>query len=1053
MLQEVDIAGLPRRFGELISASKNGIELLAKNTDEFDQAIRALPPPQLATAKTELAKAYNLLNMQWSPRIEPVQQGVRNKLIQVAKTELQPVPTAGKHLSEILREAVKKQAQHVEQNRGGLPLVPPETRQMQPAERKKHLSAEQQHRIEVRKKHHELMRWAIDSDFDAEKIEQLLSITNLNGNRTIEQLPDDEFMNKHGSALAIFTVPKKGEPQIVLRASDYQLLTTSQLSAEQVNGRDKLLQALRHEVFHMVDLASNSEFSQELIDQLGKTKEGKQLVSDFAGQLSDDHKNWWRSWTESKLEKEKEIRAELLAHLLAGSDEPKMNQALRAIENHLNRDFLKTLKQQMQNKVESLDPSYIDKTAVLASNVATSDVTQAERNEILDANKPVGTFPRFEFNQRVKTIRKKLNDVKRDTSALVTGRDEYVEHIEDVLRRLHNDIKQEEPIWENILGLLIEIDTELNDKLGVMADYQQSQLGFFEDAWQNTTFLTIADMGRMFTTTREYMTRRHERKSNMRAGTVGYAMLNNTPLRTLASDFNTKLQTAEADEVEQYKKALNQQDPWQIMDVLESTNNQDELKACLFKLADDGAIDWRDRRIWKAIQRFQSSARFVPSDEDNPIALRAKLNRALSIIYDKDFFQTIERTNKSNVDSRKNEYAALASADTNYKGSLADMLEKRVLGENVDPNRYFSYVELDIKASNTDPVLIFWNMIQGVRTGLLSIENLKNMEGANHNQYAPIRWFGQVKATSSYLRSIGEVFFDPSQPGTMPDSFYDWFYTHVMTVPDIKERIIKSAATGGWDHDMAVMQGSIGTANTAKSHFGMINVGKPQQDPTAYPNMMVGMLMYTSALARYPQEVAKEDDLFDRFAEQMEYTTAYIAYGTGKMFNTGGAYTREKFHTLGSSELDGRARMASAYGSGKMTKGKHFLNSHHQIVDSLNLGIMDFLNETPNTPEEEKFMAKRYVAALRDALGCPNLLEGLDHSLANKEGVLQSMGQILRNYYKYDREGALAMMNRAFSTTRTIYAESHAGKVEADPFKYAQAIEKAKYAERPYLYS
>jgi hypothetical protein len=145
--------------------------------------------------------------------------------------------------------------------------------------------------------------------------------------------------------------------------------------------------------------------------------------------------------------------------------------------------------------------------------------------------------------------------------------------------------------------------------------------------------------------------------------------------------------------------------------------------------------------------------------------------------------------------------------------------------------------------------------------------------------------------------------------------------------------------------------------------------------------------------------------------------------------------------------------MASAYGSGKMTKGKHFLNSHHQIVDSLNLGIMDFLNETPNTPEEEKFMAKRYVAALRDALGCPNLLEGLDHSLANKEGVLQSMGQILRNYYKYDREGALAMMNRAFSTTRTIYAESHAGKVEADPFKYAQAIEKAKYAERPYLYS
>ena len=92
----------------------------------------------------------------------------------------------------------------------------------------------------------------------------------------------------------------------------------------------------------------------------------------------------------------------------------------------------------------------------------------------------------------------------------------------------------------------------------------------------------------------------------------------------------------------------------------------------------------------------------------------------------------------------------------------------------------------------------------------------------------------------------------------MPGNFQEWFYTHVMTLADIRERITKSAATGGWDHDMAVMQGAIGNANTAKTHFSTVNTGKPQHDPTAYPNMMVGMLINVTSMARRQEEFSSE---------------------------------------------------------------------------------------------------------------------------------------------------------------------------------------------------
>ena len=87
--------------------------------------------------------------------------------------------------------------------------------------------------------------------------------------------------------------------------------------------------------------------------------------------------------------------------------------------------------------------------------------------------------------------------------------------------------------------------------------------------------------------------------------------------RGLAGEFNTNIQNAEADEVNNYKKQSIKWihgKPWIDLQV---SRNKDEIKACLLRLSELGAIDWTDERIWRALEGLQNVARFVPSDADN----------------------------------------------------------------------------------------------------------------------------------------------------------------------------------------------------------------------------------------------------------------------------------------------------------------------------------------------------------------------------------------------------------------------------------------------------
>jgi hypothetical protein len=113
------------------------------------------------------------------------------------------------------------------------------------------------------------------------------------------------------------------------------------------------------------------------------------------------------------------------------------------------------------------------------------------------------------------------------------------------------------------------------------------------------------------------------------------------------------------------------------MDRLDETRNKDELKACLNVLSHEGQIDWYDQRIWKALERVGSGINIYDADANDIRALKTKLQRACSILWDADYFNDTDRANGSNYRSGKANYDAEIEGNVQEMGGMLESLLKQ----------------------------------------------------------------------------------------------------------------------------------------------------------------------------------------------------------------------------------------------------------------------------------------------------------------------------------------------------------------------------------------
>lgn len=657
-------------------------------------------------------------------------------------------------------------------------------------------------------------------------------LENLKNAKMLEILDDESYAQKTRADV-------KSNPAMVEFGGDFPRIFVAKSCLE--NNSELAKAALRHEAAHIWDESSGNQFSHEFWELLQKN-------------IPDEKKANFQDFLKNHFPGEEQIE-ETFAHAFASWDQGFLKkleeftspEGFQEIQDFLKRDFFHESEKKGVQGTETQGKKRF-------FSVGEIPPAYAERNPEYQ-RQFAAQLDRFEKNiNALRKIRNPQTLQKADQ-----GEQEFQSWIEKFSNPPEDSSKPIDKDSEEIIGLVSGFSKNAESLMGTIAEDLNPELGYFADLWDNTTFLSMADFGTMWTTITETLKRRHERASKLRTGKAGKAIFGNT---LLGNEFDNRKEAAENEEVGKYKEGLTNKDGWQIMERLEKTKNKDELKACLILLSENGRIDWYDRRIWRALERVGGGLTILDSDAENLNALKTKLQKMCANLWDNDFFRQTDNANGSGYESGKGKYKnELEANENNIEPTLQAMLRQKRAGGNVDPQRYEAYIDSCVGTGKSCPENIFWFILQGVNFGILNIDRIYYFDSTHLNTYPPIQWFANKKPKLNEIRQIAQMF-PPGDGMSIPDDFNEWFLTVVMGSEGVLSRTIKIAPAAGekLDHDWATTLLCIGDAGLAKIVMGKERGGGgPRMPSTAYPNMTVGQLAYITSLARNRQNYSQED--------------------------------------------------------------------------------------------------------------------------------------------------------------------------------------------------
>jgi hypothetical protein len=791
-----------------------------------------------------------------------------------------------------------------------------------PSERMRQEKEIQEEREEIRKKN--LQRYAewITSQGSLEEIKEVLEqLENGNGEKILHILSDEEFEKHHEKDEKAVTVFKNNSFEIHVRETNWN---------QQGNN---MLTSLRHEGYHILDIANKKSFSKKL------EKELKKNMKNFKGFRK-------RFCTIAKI-KSYQFAPELFAYMMANKNEDERIQALIAEVPQEIRTLFTT---NVQKYSEGFSEKGIQ-TGIFGGK------EEFARKSIYHLPEDA-LFTNFRSEQIFKVKAKMrqfyiyLNSLKQST---VPGekKQECIELFEIIMQNriyeaqyLFNNVPEEQRgrVFESYLGKISTINAEISNVLAQLAQAKEPDYGIIETIINSTECLSGKNIMNLIQPAISFLEQKYKRNSDLKAGIAGKAMFDKIA-PNLANHFDNKKESSEADRVAEIERGLKNMDAWSIMERIDETKHKDELKACLNVLAGIGAIDWYDDRIWFAMQRVNRGIgiKINEADATNRTALRTLLKRMCTILWDKDYFRVTDRNNSSNYSSGKSNYMAEISSTTDQTdGIIISMLQERRNGQQVDPQRFEAFVDACIAEAASTPEMVFWYILQGVHHGLLNMDRIFYFTG-KHNDFPALDWFGATKAKLNELREIAQKF-PPDENGEAPPGFIDWFLVEVISNDRVQSRMRKQKKT---DHDWS-------TTNFANADIGAIKQyikkrdGETPLDLTAYPNILVGQLAYTTAFARYNKRFSSEK----REKEVIRQLTATAFYNAALLGNMKVSNSDREYHSLEDFDLKNPSRTPSTvlYNSDTQLTAREMITKSNEIIIALEPKLFSFLREEEGKP-------------------------------------------------------------------------------------------------------
>lgn len=489
--------------------------------------------------------------------------------------------------------------------------------------------------------------------------------------------------------------------------------------------------------------------------------------------------------------------------------------------------------------------------------------------------------PKDPDHKKSKGLAHQIADLKNATDINATQKEALLVFLDQALDKFENDLNADP------LG-----------NLHIIQDQVQKMNEAMDEPAPNGSQWTLSwvapyDAVRGFEIIRDWGARKLKRHSSKRIGTFGSKALAGlskltgplSSLNTLPNEFDKEQENAEQEEVNAYKEAYKNKDMWQIEAIAYSTRNQDELKACLKLLAENGRLRWDRRELLKQFNRFQSVVHFsddIGQHLGNISVFYKKLNKACGTIWDFDTFKDFKNTNSSAYESKKNgwqescnEWGETVGLNVIIEGYLQDYKEAKATGRNptFDPLAYEKIIDYSIKQGKMGSEQKMYYLIQGIAWGILPPDRGSALNAAYLTECPGLEYFGSKteRGKRPNLEDIQEV------AALSYDAYRIWFDNKVMKkLPQAGQRLNKSLTQGNsMDHDdllayLAYM-GVQTTKNILKSQASGFSL--PQ---TGVLNGTVSMVNYLDGIAFNHDELKKEG--IDTEAQLVRFIGSFVAY-------------------------------------------------------------------------------------------------------------------------------------------------------------------------------
>lgn len=320
------------------------------------------------------------------------------------------------------------------------------------------------------------------------------------------------------------------------------------------------------------------------------------------------------------------------------------------------------------------------------------------------------------------------------------------------------------------------------DQIITGAEAELSKPGYFSELWENETFVKLAEIGGLFNRAKDVRGRRFRRILRLAHGSTGEAVKRLFKNEEDYKEFERWVAEQES-AISMYTKGLKDEPAEIILARLEKEPvNHHSVIASLHALAALGELDWRERRIWRALERAQEQVlfdeeiglsdprvwnddlqsqigrqlvlkpakeaivQFEEADSLDTVRLQVKMQRALDIVWPPAELRWLEEENTRKIRGRKGIFEEEAFERSQYLPQwLGLILLEAWHGGWKTTGRYEAYLGGLLSRSGTKPELAFAFLILGHCFGLLDPDAVSRLckENSWTGRLPPGEWIAE----------------------------------------------------------------------------------------------------------------------------------------------------------------------------------------------------------------------------------------------------------------------------------------------------------------------